>query len=346
VKGVTMKRRVLKPPRKIGKLNIFFIIKGLILLILVFLVPLAFAEKIELNGFAYDSNLIGLEPIFTQKVKITSVDKDSGGQVFLNVADGTRVKFLGINILHPDEAIAFLEEQMADMMVYLSYEGKEEDNVGYKRAYVWSDEIYKYYSVSVLWNAVLIINGFALPLNFNYTYNEIFFALESEELETVKTEVEGIKTTEAIKKNITDKIPPGFEAVDWEMKKPEVWYRMNKQLIEERDNKLVYITTLYRESCLLTFMFDEDAAIKSVSYVFSFVDVNHAEETFEKFVKYLNEIIGEDAITEFMEFTKTSDERIEAQCLWEESNATAVLLMRTLSRNVHAMRLTFARNEP
>src|SRR6056297_1743568 len=327
-----MKRRALEPLGKIGITKALFKIKGLILLMLIVLVTMSFAEKIELRGFAYDDNLIGLEPIFTQKVKIQSVDKDSSGQVFLSIADGSRIKFLGINMLHPDEAIAFLQEKMADKMVYLSFEEKEEDKAGYKSAYVWSDEIYEYYSVSVLWNAVLIINGFALPLDFNYTYNEIFFALESQELEMVKTEVEGVKTTQEIKKSMGDTIPPGFEALKWDMMKPEVWYKMNEQLIEERDNKLVYITRLYNESCLLTFIFDDDASMKSVSYIFSFVDVNHAEASFERFINYLNKIISENAIEDLRDFQRLDDNKIEAYCLWVGSNAKVELLMKTVRR--------------
>src|SRR6056297_3470800 len=225
----------LKPPVHNKTRDLSLKMKSLLFIAIIFGVVFSFAKKIEINSFLYDDNLIGLEPIFTQKVKITSVDKDSTGQLFINIADGSRIKFLGIEILYPDEAIRFLEKNMEDTMVYLSYEGKEEDNAGFKNAYVWSDEVYEYYNVSVLWNAVLIINGFALPLDFDYTYNEIFFALESQELEVVKTEVEDVKTTREIKKNITDKIPPGFEALKWDMMKPEVWYKMNEQLIEERD---------------------------------------------------------------------------------------------------------------
>ncbi len=340
-----MINHIWKSPGLTGGSKVFLKIKMFLIPALVFIVLISFAEKIQLNEFTYDSNLLGLEPIFTQKVKITSVDKDSTGQVFLNIADGSRIKFLGIDIVYPNEAITFLEEQMADTMVYLSYEGKTEDDAGFKNAYVWTDEIYKYYSVTVLWNAVLIINGFALPLDFNYTYNEIFFALESQQLEIVKTEVEDIKTTQEIKKTVTDKIPAGFEVANWDMKKPEVWYRMNKQLIEERDNKLVYITNLYGESCLLTFIFDNNASLKSVSYVFSFVDVANAKDTFEKFIKNLKKIFGEDAIKEFREFKSLDDNKVEAYILWQGSNAKVELLIGTLSRNVHAMRLTFARNE-
>lgn len=319
--------------------------RTLICLAFIFLAIMSFAEKIEINEFSYDRNLIGLEPIFTQKVKITSIDKDSSGRVFLNIVDGSRVKFLGIDIIYPDEAIAFLGKNMADSMVYLSFEGKEEDDAGFKTAYVWSDKVFEYYNVSVLWNAVLIINGFALPIDFDYTYNEIFFALESQELESIKSEVEDIKTTREIKNTISDHIPPGFEQINWEMKKPEVWYRMNKQLIEERDNKLVYITNLYNESCLLTFMFDEESSIKSVSYVFSFVDISHAKTTFEKFVKNLNKIFGEVVILEFEDFQSDDNKIIQAHGLWGGQNATVELLMGTLSRNVHAMRLTFARTD-
>jgi len=340
-----MKSRIWKPSGYQIMTSCFFKIRTLLCLMFIILALLSFAEKIEINDFAYDRNLIGLEPIFTQKVKITSINKDSSGQVFMNIVDGSRVKFLGIDIVYPDEAIAFLEKNMADSMVYLSFEGKEEDEAGFKSAYVWSDEVFEYYNVSVLWNAVLIINGFALPLDFNYTYNEIFFALESQELESVKSEVEDVKTTREIKKTITDQIPPGFEQVDWKMKKPEVWYRMNKQLIEERDNKLVYISNLYNESCLLTFLFDEESSIKSVSYVFSFVDIAHAEETFEKFVKNLNKIFGEDVILEFDDFQSQDEKIVQAHGLWGGQNATVELLMGTLSRNVHAMRLTFARVE-
>ncbi|MEA1884410.1 MAG: hypothetical protein U9N62_07835, partial [Thermotogota bacterium] len=98
--------------------------RTLICLAFIFLAIMSFAEKIEINEFSYDRNLIGLEPIFTQKVKITSIDKDSSGRVFLNIVDGSRVKFLGIDIIYPDEAIAFLGKNMADSMVYLSFEGK------------------------------------------------------------------------------------------------------------------------------------------------------------------------------------------------------------------------------
>ena len=124
-----------------------------------------------------------------------------------------------------------------------------------------------------------------------------------------------------------------------------MWYRMNKQLIEERDNKLVYITNLYGESCLLTFIFDNNASLKSVSYVFSFVDVANAKDTFEKFIKNLKKIFGEDAIKEFREFKSLDDNKVEAYILWQGSNAKVELWIGTLSRNVHAMRLTFARNE-
>ncbi len=338
-----MKEHIWKPPGYQISTPCYFKIRALIFLALILFTLVSYAEKIEINEFSYDRNLIGLEPIFTQKVKITSLDKDSSGQVFLNIVDGSRVKFLGIDIVYPDEAIAFLEKNMADSMVYLSYEGKEEDDAGFKTAYVWSDEVFEYYNVSVLWNAVLIINGYALPLDFDYTYNEIFFALESQELESVKTQVEDVKTTREIKKTISDHIPPGFEQINWEMKKPEVWYRMNKQLIEERDNKLVYINNLYNESCLLTFMFDEESSIKSVSYVFSFVDISHAKETFEKFVKNLNKIFGEESILELEDFQSEDNKIIQAHGLWGGQNATVELLMGTLSRNVHAMRLNFAR---
>ncbi len=340
-----MKRLIWKPDGYQIIKSCFFKIRTLIFFTFIILALLSFGEKIEINEFSYDRNLIGLEPIFTQKVKITSIDKDSSDQLFLNIVDGSRVKFLGIDIVYPDEAIAFLEKNMVDSMVYLSYEGKEEDDAGFKTAYVWSDEVFEYYNVSVLWNAVLIINGFALPLDFNYTYNEIFFALESQELEAVKSEVEDVKTNREIKKSITGQIPPGFEQVNWEMKKPEVWYRMNKQLIEERDNKLVYITNLYNESCLLTFLFDEESSIKSVSYVFSFVDILHAEGTFKNFVKNLNKIFGEDVILEFEDFQSQDNKIIQAHGLWGGQNATIELLMGTLSRNVHAMRLTFARTD-
>ena len=320
--------------------------KGSILIAMVFFVLFTFSEKIAIKEFYYDNTLIGLEPIFTQKVKITSLEKDASGQVFITIADGTKIKFLGIDILYPDEAIAFLEKNMADAMVYLSYEGKEEDAGGFKTAYVWSDEIYEYYNVSVLWNAVLIINGFALPVDFDYTYNEIFFALESQQLEVVKTEVEDVKTTRDIKQGMSGNIPPGFETVTWEMKKPEVWYRMNKQLIEERDNKLVYIANLYDESCLLTFIFDDEANIKSVSYVFSFVDITHAEKIFKRFIKNLNRIFGEEALLAFSDFQSQDGKIIEANSRWGGKNANVELLMGTLSRNVHAMRLTFARVTP
>ncbi|MFW6262709.1 MAG: hypothetical protein ACOC34_01625, partial [Thermotogota bacterium] len=337
---------VLKTPGNKESESITNKTRFLICIAVVIVVLSVFAKKIEMNGFRYDDNLIGLEPIFTQKVKITTVDKDASGQVFLNIADGSRVRFLGIEFLYPDEAIDFLKKNMTDTMVYLSFEGKEEDNAGFKNAYVWSDEIYEYNNVSTLWNAVLIINGFAQPLDFDYTYKEIFFALESEELEVIKTEVEDVKTTREIQQTINDRIPPGFETIKWNMKKPEVWYRMNKQLIEERDNKLVYITNLYGESCLLTFLFDDESAIKSVSYVFSFVEINHAKDTFEKFVKNLNKIFGEDALMELKAF-QTQDNKIsEAHARWGGQSAKVELLMGTLSRNVHAMRLSFVRVEP
>src|SRR6056297_859875 len=327
-----MRNRGLKPPAQNKRTPLSLKIKVLFFIALIIAVMFSFAKKIEIKSFLYDDNLIGLEPIFTQKVKIISLDKDSTGQLFINIADGSRIKFLGIEILYPDEAIRFLEKNMADTMVYLSYEGKEEDNAGFKNAYVWSDEVYEYYNVSVLWNAVLIINGFALPLDFDYTYNEIFFALESQELEMVKTEVEGVKTTQEIKKSMGDTIPPGFEALKWDMMKPEVWYKMNEQLIEERDNKLVYITRLYNESCLLTFIFDDDASMKSVSYIFSFVDVNHAEASFERFINYLNKIISENAIEDLRDFQRLDDNKIEAYCLWVGSNAKVELLMKTVRR--------------
>lgn len=341
-----MQNPVLKTQVNRKEHQLHFKIKGLIFIAFFSVVIFSFAESIKIKEFYYDDSLIGLEPIFTQKVKITSLDKDSTGQVFMNIADGSRVKFLGIDIIYADEALSFLKKNMADSMVYLSYERKEEDSSGFKTAYVWSDEIYKYYNVSVLWNAVLIINGYALPLDFDYTYNEIFFALESQELEVVKSEVEDVKTTRNIKQAMSDNIPPGFEQITWEMKKPEVWYRMNKQLIEERDNKLVYIANLYDESCLLTFMFDDEAKIKSVSYVFSFVDITHAKHTFERFIKNLNKIFGEEAVLEFQDFKSQDNKIIEAYSQWGGTNATAELLMGTLSRNVHAMRLTFARVEP
>jgi len=338
-----MKNRVIESPEK-GKLHMQLKTKYILLPVLLFMSTFLLAETIQINQFFYDSDLIGFEPIFTQKVKVNSVDQDSSGQVFLNIADGSRVKFIGIEVLYPDEAINFLKENMVDTMVYLSYEGKEEDQQGFKQAYIWSDEIYEYYNVSVLWNAVLIINGYALPLDYNYTYKEIFIALESNELEILKTEVDDIKTTRDLRKQALDEIPAGFEVVNWEMKKPEVWYRMNKQLIEERELKLVYISELYGESCLLTFIFNEDATIKSVSYIFSFVDVTDAEKTFKKFIKNMNQLFGEEAIVEFNDFQKTEDNTIEAYCLWKGINATAELLMQTISRNVHGMRLFFERS--
>ncbi|HPF16763.1 MAG TPA: hypothetical protein P5107_04425 [Thermotogota bacterium] len=340
-----MKNRVTRSPEIGGNPEWFSKIKYFLITLLLLICALSFAENIQINQFFYDSDLIGFEPIFTQKVKVNSVNQDASGQVFLHIADGSRVKFIGLDMLYPDEAIRFLHENMAGNLVYLSYEGKEEDEQGFKKAYIWSDEIYEYYSVSVLWNAVLIINGYALPLDYDYTYKEIFLALQSNELEIIKTEVEDIKTTRDLQQKTLNEIPAGFEIVSWEMKKPEVWYRMNKQLIEERDYKLVYISDLYGESCLLTFFFNEDATIKSVAYIFSFVNVADAEKTYKKFMKNMNQLFGEESIVESKDFQKTDQNTIDAYCLWKGSNATAELLIQTISRNVHGMRLFFERTD-
>lgn len=319
----------------------FFNLKQILILVLMIVFSLSLAKNIEIKDFSYDDNLIGLEPIFTQKAKITSIDQDSSGQLFLNIADGSRIKFLGIRFSYSDQAKAFLEKHMLDNLVYLSYEADSDDSLGFKNAYVWTDEIYKYYSVSILWNAVLIINGLALPMDYDYTYNEIFFALESKELEIIGSQVEDIKTTREIEKTITEQIPAGFEVINWDMKKSEIWYRINKQLIEERDDRLKYIAQLYGESCLLYYFFDDKASLTSVSYVFGFTDTQYAEKTYERFLKNLKKIFGDASLIDSNAFKKTDGNKIESYYIWKGTNAKAEIRIGTISKNTHAMVLKF-----
>lgn len=321
----------------------FFNLKKILVPILIMVFSLSFAKTIEIKDFSYDGDLIGLEPIFTQKAKITSIDQDSSGQLFLNIADGSRIKFLGVRFSYPDQAKAFLEKHMLNNLVYLSYEAESDDSLGFKNAYVWTDEIYKYYSVSILWNAVLIINGLALPLDYDYTYNEIFFALESKELEAIGPQVEDIKTTREIEKTITEEIPAGFEVVNWDMKKSEIWYRINKQLIEERDDRLKYIAQLYGESCLLYFFFDHEASLDSVSYVFGFTDTQYAKKTYERFLRNLKKIFTDELLIDFSVFKIIDDDKIESYYTWKGSNAKAEIRIGTISKNTHAMVLKFER---
>ncbi|HPR96147.1 MAG TPA: hypothetical protein PK466_07445 [Thermotogota bacterium] len=321
--------------------SVHFIKTVIISLFICFCTPL-FADEIQIRDFFYDDNLIGLEPIFKQKVRINSIEADSEGQVFLNTADGSLVKFLGVITLHPEQTVEFLEQNLLDDSVYLSFENDSRDNLGFKQAYVWTDDVYEYYSISVLWNAVLINNGYALPKEAEYIYKDMFFALQTRELEFVKSEVQDIKTTESLQTYSDKDIPPGFEGFKWDTPRYDIWYRMNDQIVEERNDRLKYISELYNESCLLYFFFNEEnQQLRTVSYIFGFTDINQAESVYRRFVKNVRKLLPEEAIVDYKELEKA--DKLDSYYQWESRDAKAELRIATLTSSTHAIVLKFER---
>jgi hypothetical protein len=319
--------------------SVHFVKTVIISLLICFCTPF-FAEEVQIKDFYYDDSLIGLEPIFKQKVRINSIETDTMGQVFLNTADGSLIKFIGVITLHSDQTVAFLEKNLLNNSVYLSFESDAKDSLGFKNAYVWTDDVYEYYSISLLWNTVLITNGYGIPRDTDFIYKDLFFALQTRELDVVKTEVEDIKTTETLQTFSDQEIPPGFEGFKWDFTRQDIWYKMNKQLIEERDDRLKYISELYNESCLLYFFFDKNTGLLStVSYLFGFTDKGQAENIYKRFVKNIKRLLPEEAIVEYKEFEET--EKIDAYYKWEGINAKAELRIATISPNTHAIVLRF-----
>lgn len=319
--------------------SVHFIKTVVVLFFICFCTPL-FADEVKIREFYYDDNLLGLEPIFKQKVRINSIETDSSGQVFLNTADGSLVKFLGIITLHADQTVEFLEENLLNNSVYLSFENDSGDTLGFKQAYVWTDDVYEYYAISVLWNAVLITNGYALPKEDDYIYKDMFFALQTRELESVKEEVQAINTTESLQKFSDKTIPPGLEGFKWDTPRYDIWYRMNEQLVEERNDRLKYISELYNESCLLYFFFNEaDQSLKTVSYVFGFTNLNQAASVYNRFVKNIRRLLPEDALVDYKEYEEV--EKLDSYYKWESQNAKAELRVATLTSSTHAMVLKF-----
>jgi len=299
-----------------------------------------FSEQIMIDNFYYESDLVALSPIFRQKVKIDAVRQDFEGNIFLNTADGRRIKFLGIVINKTETTLKLLEEHLLENMVYLSFDRTVDDAEGYSKAYVWTDMVYDYYSVSVLWNAVLIINNLATPEdNTVHSFSEIFDSLEGQENPDLSKKIQDLNKTENIEE--LPELPVGFEDLEWGTKREIVWYKVNKQLVERRENHLKFISEVFDEPCLLYFFFDEEGRLFKISYVFGFSNGDNAVEVFKKFVKKLTKLFPGNTLKESHALNNNDDQKIEALYKWRGQQSSVELRIATISSNTHAMVIHF-----
>jgi len=298
-----------------------------------------FSEQIMIDNFYYESDLVALKPIFRQKVKVNAIRQDFEGDIFLNTADGRRIKFLGIGIGNPETALKLLEEHLLEKMVYLSFDRTVDDPEGYSKAYIWTDMVYDYYSVSVLWNAVLVINNLATPEDaVDHSFSGIFDSLEGQENPDIGRKIKDLNETETIEE--LPELPVGFEDLEWGTKREIVWYKINKQLVERRDNHLKYISEVFDEDCLLYFFFDDEGRLFKISYVFGFSNGENAIEVFNKFLNKLTKLFPEDTLRETNTLSN-NEEKIEAFYKWRGKNASVELRLATISSNTHAMVIHF-----
>ena len=312
--------------------------RTVIVLVLLLSFLTVFSEQIMIDNFYYESDLVELSPIFRQKVKVDAIRQDHDGNIFLNTADGRRVKFLGIDIDKPDTTLKLLEEHLLENMVYLSFDRTVDDPEGYSKAYVWTDMVYDYYSVSVLWNAVLIINNLASPEDvMNHSFSGIFDSLEGQDNPDLSKKIQDLNETESIEE--LPELPVGFEDLEWGTKREIVWYKINELLIERRENYLKFISEVFDEPCLLYFFFDDEGRLFKISYLFNSNGEN-ADDVFNKFIKKLTKLFPESTLKESNPLSNNG-QKIEALYNWRGKNATVELRVATLSSNTHAMVIHF-----
>ena len=306
-------------------------LKKLLLVILILSIGITLFSNsiVKVENFLYNSDLTAFEPLYMEEVYFKKVNDDGSLTVYNQNLE--EIKLIGIDMIDINEFKTFCEENLSSSSIFLSYDIENADIDGKKYVYLWRKSVYEGKEIYVFWNAALIINGVCSKSaeNTGTAFSFIFDNLLINET--------GDKDEQTyIYEQLGEIGKFSFHNVTWEMSLLETIYKLNEQLLEQKEDRLKYISNVLGYDCLLYFLFDEEI-MKEVRYVFGFSNKENIISGYQKIRKRMVNSYGEPQITK----NEENIEKVSYSDTWEFIDTTLELKAETLGEYVYAMILRY-----
>ncbi len=284
----------------------------------------------KIEDFYYNSDLTLLEPFYMEEVFFKNVNSD--GSLTLLSDNSFKVFLIGVEVKDYESFKSFNEEKLGYSKLFISYDSEfsSEEN---KYVYLWKSSFFEGKEIYVLWNAALIINGVCGKSisDENSAFHFIFENL------TIPENISEIQIDEDI--NLYEQLGEigdfGFHNINWKMSKIQIIYRITDQLVEQKEERLKYISKVLSHDCLLYFLFDGEN-LKEVRYVFGLSNKESLISLYDKVKKRMVNSYGNPHI----ERKGTENEEsyaVSFSDIWEFSDTTFEMQAETLGQYVYAM---------